>query len=74
MSIIGATEGVIMPTIITTHMANTKANSIGFHGSLAGIIRPWPEGIMRKPVISMPPMDMSSASQRRSAQARAVTQ
>jgi hypothetical protein len=28
MRIIGAAEGVIMPTIITVHMTNTKANSI----------------------------------------------
>jgi hypothetical protein len=28
MRIIGAAEGVIMPTIITVHMANTNANSI----------------------------------------------
>ena len=61
-----------MPTIITAHMANTKANSIGFHGSFAGIIRLWPDGIMRKPVMSMPPIDISSASQTRSAQARTV--
>jgi hypothetical protein len=28
MRIIGAAEGVIMPTIITVHMVNTDANSI----------------------------------------------
>ena len=47
MRIIGAAEGVIMPIIITTHMAKTKANSIGCQGELAGIINAWPAGIMR---------------------------
>jgi hypothetical protein len=63
--IMGATDGVIMPIIITAHMANTKANSIGFHGDAAGIIRPMPAGIMRKPDMSMPPISMSSASHHR---------
>ena len=52
-----------MPTIITAHMANTNANSIPFHGAFAGAIIPVPAGIMRNPVISMPPMSMSAASQ-----------
>jgi hypothetical protein len=39
MTIIGAAEGVIMPTIITVHMANTNANSIARHGVCAGTMR-----------------------------------
>ena len=52
-----------MPTIITAHMANTNANSIALHGAFAGAIMPMPAGIMRNPVMSMPPMSMSAASQ-----------
>ena len=63
MRIIGAAEGAIMPTIITAHMANTNANSIALHGSFAGTMIPMPAGIMRNPVMSMPPMSMSVASQ-----------
>ena len=62
MRIIGTAEGVIMPTIITVHMAKTNANSIGRHGICAGIISPMPDGIMRKPVMSMPPMLVSAES------------
>src|SRR3974390_173563 len=72
MSIIGATEGVIMPIIMTTHITNTATNSMGCHGALTGIIHPWPAGIMRKPVMSMPPIHISLASQTRSDQASAV--
>ena len=63
MRIIGAAEGAIIPTIITAHMANTYANSIAVHGVLAGNMIPMPAGIMRNPVMSMPPMSMSLASQ-----------
>ena len=63
MRIIGAAEGAIMPTIITAHMANTNANSIALHGAFAGAMIPMPAGIMRNPVMSMPPMSMSAASQ-----------
>jgi hypothetical protein len=52
-----------MPTIITAHMANTNANSIALHGAFAGDIIPMPAGIMRNPVMSMPPMSVSAASQ-----------
>ena len=52
-----------MPTIITAHMANTNANSIAFHAAFVGAMIPMPAGIMRNPVISMPPMSMSTASQ-----------
>jgi len=45
--IIGAADGVIIAAIITTHMANTNANSIGCHGRSDGIIRPMPDGIIR---------------------------
>jgi hypothetical protein len=55
-------DGVIMPIIITAHMTNTNANSITLQGALAGIIRPMPAGIMRKPDMSMPPISMSIAS------------
>ena len=63
--IVGPTDGVIMPIIITAHMANTKANSIACHGAAAGLIRPMPARIMRKPDMSMPPISMSSASHHR---------
>jgi hypothetical protein len=43
-------------------MTNTNANSIALHGAVAGIIRPMPAGIMRKPDMSMPPISMSTAS------------
>jgi hypothetical protein len=49
MRIKGAAEGAIMPTIITAHVANTNANSIGLHGAFAGAMIPMPAGIMRKP-------------------------
>jgi hypothetical protein len=62
MRIIGAADGVIMPTIIAVHIANTNANSIDRHGTSAGIMRPMPDGITRKPVMSMPPMPMSAES------------
>ena len=62
MRIIGIAEGVIMPTIITVHMANTNANSIARHGVCAGIMSPMPDGIIRKPVMSMPPMPISTES------------
>jgi len=58
----GATEGVIMPIIITAHMTNTNVSSIRVQGAVAGIIRPMPAGIIRKPDMSMPPISMSSAS------------
>ena len=61
----GAADGVIIPTIITAHMAKTKTNSIATQGSLTGIMSPRPAGTVRKPVMSMPPMRMSSASQSR---------
>jgi hypothetical protein len=51
-----------MPTIITVHMAKTKANSIARHGISVGIISPMPDGIIRKPVISMPPISMPAES------------
>jgi hypothetical protein len=35
MKIIGAAEGVIMPTIITVHMMNTYTNSIARQGACA---------------------------------------
>jgi len=47
MRMTGAADGVIIPIIITTHMANTNANSIGCQGKFAGIIRDWPVGTMR---------------------------
>ena len=59
----GAAEGAIIPTIITAHIRNTYANSIALHGSLVGNIIPTPAGIMRNPVMSMPPIFMSLASQ-----------
>ena len=59
----GAAEGAIIPTIITAHMANTYANSIAFQGAVAGNIIPTPAGTMRNPLMSMPPMSMSLASQ-----------
>ena len=62
MRIIGAAEGVIMPTIITVHMANTNANSVDRQGVCAGIMRPMPDGIIRKPLMSMPPTAMSAES------------
>jgi hypothetical protein len=60
---IGAAEGAIMPTIITAHIAKTNANSMGLHGAFAGAMIPVPAGIMRNPLMSMPPMSMSPASQ-----------
>ena len=60
--IIGTADGVIMPTIITVHMANTNANSSACHGMCAGIMRPIPDGIIRNPAMSMPPMPMSAES------------
>ena len=72
MRIIGATDGVIIPIIMTAHIANTEANSSGCHGALAGIMSPWPAGIIRNPVMSMPPIVTSLASQMISAQASAV--
>ena len=51
-----------MPTIITSHMTNTNANSIIRHGALAGAMIPKPAGTMRSPVMSMPPISMSTAS------------
>jgi hypothetical protein len=63
MRIMGAAEGVIMPTIMTAHMAKTNANSTASHGEVAGIMRPSPAGTIRKPVMSMPPIFMSAASQ-----------
>jgi hypothetical protein len=59
----GAADGVIMPTIIASHITNIRTNSIALQGAAAGIIQPSPAGIIRKPVMSMPPMLMSSASQ-----------
>ena len=58
----GAADGVIMPIIITAHIANTKANSIAVQGAALGIIQPLPAGIIRKPDMSMPPMSMSAAA------------
>jgi hypothetical protein len=57
MRIIGAAEGVIMPTIITVHMANKNAKSITRHGACAGVMSPV--------LMSMPPMSMSAASHSR---------
>jgi len=54
-----------MPNIITAHIAITHTNSTPFHGALAGIIRPMPAGIIRKPVMSTPPIFMSAASHNR---------
>ena len=51
-----------MPTIITVHMANTNANSIARHGVCTGIMSRVPAGIVRKPVMSMPPMPISTES------------
>ena len=65
MRIIGTADGVIMPTIITVHMANTNANSIVCHGMSATIISPMPDGTIRNPVMSMPPMLMSAESHSR---------
>jgi hypothetical protein len=62
MRIIGTADGVIMPTIMTIHMANTNANSIARHGMSAGIINPMPDGIILNPVMSMPSMLMSAES------------
>ena len=62
MRIIGIAEGVIMLTIITVHMANTNANSIARHGVCAGTVCPVLDGIIRKPVMSMPPMPISTES------------
>jgi hypothetical protein len=62
MTIIGTAEGTIMPTIITVHMTNTNANSIAGHGVCAGTISPMPDGIILKPLMSMPPMPMSAES------------
>jgi hypothetical protein len=56
----GAAEGVIMPTIITVHMAKTNMNSIARHGISAGTMSAIPDGITRNPVMSMPAMLMSS--------------
>ena len=58
----GAADGVIMPIIITTHITNVKANSIGCQGADTGIISPIPDGIIRKSVMSMPSIAMSLAS------------
>jgi hypothetical protein len=63
MRTIGTVEGIIMPTIIMVHIANTNANSIGRHGLSAGIMSPIPDGIIRKPVMSIPSISMSDASQ-----------
>ena len=62
MRIMGAADGVIIPTIITTHMAKTNPNSILLHGDSAGAMIPIPAGIIRKSLMSMPPMSMSAAS------------
>jgi hypothetical protein len=51
-----------MPTIITVHMAKTKANSIARHGVGEGIISPMPDGIILKSLMSMPPISMSAES------------
>ena len=59
----GAAEGAIIPIIMTAHIKNTYPNSMARHGSLAGNIIPIPAGIMRNPVMSIPPMSISSASQ-----------
>ena len=45
----GVADGVIMPTIITAHIAKTNANSVAFQGAVAGIIRAVPAGIILKP-------------------------
>jgi hypothetical protein len=63
MRIIGAAEGAIMPTIITAHITNTKANSTALHGAAAGAISPMPAGTMRNPLKFIPSMFMSTASQ-----------
>ena len=47
-STIGATDGVIMPTIITSHMANMNAKCAAVHGMKSGDIIP----DMSKPVPS----------------------
>jgi len=64
IKIMGAADGVIMPTIITDHMANTNANSMGRHAAWAGAMIPKPAGIIRNSDMSMPPMSMSAASHR----------
>ena len=51
-----------MATIITVHTANTNANSIVRHGVCAGIMSPVPDGIVREPLMSTPPMAMSAES------------
>ena len=62
MRIIGTAEGIITPTIITVHMANTNANSAGGHGLWAGTMSPLPDRIIRKPLMSMPPVPVSTDS------------
>jgi hypothetical protein len=54
MRIMGVADGVIMPTIITAHIAKIIVNSIAFQGVAAGVIRTVPAGI-RNPDISIPP-------------------
>jgi hypothetical protein len=49
--------------IITVHIARTKVNSMSRHGDCAGIIIPMPAGIMRSPVMSMPPMPIATPYQ-----------
>jgi hypothetical protein len=54
-----------MPTIISIHMANTNTNSIASQGVFVGIMSPMPDGIIRSPVMSMPPMLMPAESHSR---------
>src|SRR6516165_3797881 len=73
MRIMGAADGVIIPTIMTAHMAKTNANSIPLHGESAGAMIPIPAGIIRKSLMSMPPMSMSTASHSTYAHASAAS-
>lgn len=50
----GATDGVIMPTIITDHMANMNAKSTGPQALNAGRIAP------AIALMSIPPMSVSA--------------
>jgi hypothetical protein len=59
----GVADGVIMPTIITAHIAKTNANSVAFQGAVVGTIKAMPAGIIRNPDISTPAMPISAASQ-----------
>ena len=69
----GATDGVIMPIIITAHMTNISNASSLVHGLWAeAITMRKPVDIIRIPVISMPLMCMSAARRITYIQASAV--